>query len=115
MAFLRFVALFAVLIAGAYALQCYSQQTNGVDKPTNKLDCASLKSKYCIKSYVSANGVSSASYGCAPDASCSSSGCTSPIKGATVCCCNSDFCNSSPMFSVIPAMIPLAVIKLIGF
>ncbi|RCN30634.1 hypothetical protein ANCCAN_23593 [Ancylostoma caninum] len=115
MAFLRFVTLFAVLIATAYSLQCYSQQTNGVDKPTAKIDCTSLNSKYCIKNYVSANGVSSASYGCAPAASCSASGCTSPIKGATVCCCNSDLCNSSSMFSMLPAMVPLAVMKLIGF
>ncbi|KAK5977374.1 hypothetical protein GCK32_018400, partial [Trichostrongylus colubriformis] len=108
----RFVVVFISIVVSAAAIKCYMQKLTGDAKPTVSTPCP--LSTYCTKSVVESNGQTVKTYGC-NSVLCSDTGCSSPTKGTTLCCCSTDLCNASSSFSLLFTIVPLILIKLIAF
>uniref|UniRef100_A0A7I4YMR8 Activin_recp domain-containing protein n=1 Tax=Haemonchus contortus TaxID=6289 RepID=A0A7I4YMR8_HAECO len=112
---LRFTGVFLLaVVCSAIALQCYSGQTSSKDKPSSKTVCNPPYGQYCTKVVTKGDGQTINTYDCDRTGMCSKDGCYTGFNNAQICCCGKDLCNSSMKFSSLFAVVPIALIKLLG-
>uniref|UniRef100_A0A7I4YQB4 Activin_recp domain-containing protein n=1 Tax=Haemonchus contortus TaxID=6289 RepID=A0A7I4YQB4_HAECO len=102
--------IFISLATSTAAIRCYTQALTNDSKPTRQLPCMA-SSHYCTKAISQSGQWLVRTYGC-DTGLCLGSSCIIPTDGVTLCCCDTDLCNSSSSLFLSGIVIPIILVKL---